>query len=82
MPVMNILEHLNEHLLQVIKKPVIEGFSFSGHLYPVNDQASALVAEIEHVNVAYPFILSEYPDIEEMLRHELPLSQIGISAVF
>ena len=79
---MDILEHLNEHILQVIKEPVIQRLPFSGHLYSVNNQRSILVAEIQHVDVAYPFLLSEYPDIEEMVRHELPLPQIRIGAVF
>ena len=79
--VIDILEHLDEHLLQVIKEPVIQRLPFSGHLYPVNDQRSVLVAEIQHVDIAYPFLLSEYPDIEETVRHELPLPQIRIGAV-
>ncbi len=78
---MDILEHLNQNLLQVIKEPVIQRLPFSRHLYPVNDQAGELVAEIEHVDVAYPFLFFEYSDIEEMVRHELPLPQIRISAV-
>ena len=81
MPVMDILKHLDEYFFQIVKELVIQGLPFSGHLYPVNDQAGELVAEIEHVDIAYPFLLSEYPDIEEMVRHELTFPQISIGAV-